>query len=113
MKTEITFRLSTHVANLLGGTLDEKRSIRTDVSKLYNVRSGVARWGKSDVSAQQVREMLELSLSTLLFLTTLPAFTRMTESEQLDNWFTDRLLSSPSDHIASGALSQMEPLTES
>jgi hypothetical protein len=99
IKTEIGFQLSIHVANLLGDGIDGKRIVKKDVNKLYAIRSGVAHAGKSEVPAEEVGRMRQLCLRALLVLTVSPAFATMTKSAELDDWFTDRLLDSPS-HLA-------------
>jgi hypothetical protein len=54
--------------------------------------------------------MREMCLWALLTLTISPAFTKMSESTELDEWFTDRLLDSPSHHLGAGESSLVHPL---
>jgi hypothetical protein len=58
--------------------------------------SGVAHAGDSDVPTEEVESIRQLCLRTLFALTVSPAFAAMTKSVELDEWFTDRLLDSPS-----------------
>lgn len=91
-KTEITYQLSSRVAHLLAHTLDARRSIVTQVNDFYRLRSAIVHSGERDISESDVYAIRRVCLTGLQTLATSPDFARMNSTEELDQWFEDRML---------------------
>lgn len=88
----IAFRLSVHVAHLLGKTTEVRKAIAARVKKLYGLRSTIAHEGACDVSESDLAQMRLICLRCIHALTSLPDFAGMQTEEELDQWFQNRML---------------------
>lgn len=91
-RSELTFQLSSRVAHLLCSDIPSRRSLLQTVSKLYDLRSLIVHTGKTDVSRDDLLEIQMICMAALVSISTTPDFANFQSSEELENWFRDRIL---------------------
>ena len=91
-KSEITYQLSARIAHLLASDVPSRRTLAKTVNDLYDLRSKIVHTGKDEVAETELRTLQVICLETLFVLATFPAFVGMETTEQLEQWFNDRML---------------------
>jgi len=92
--TEITYRLSSRCAHLLGDTLNNRKIISKKTKDLYRIRSKIVHTGSTDVSGEDLGSLWRYVKKSLIIVASDEPFTRMTTEEQFEGWFEDRMLGS-------------------
>jgi hypothetical protein len=91
-KSELTFQLSVRVAHLLSSEVSSRRDISRTVTRLYDLRSRIVHTGETNVSRADLLEIQMICMSALVVISTGSDFETMQSSEDLENWFHDRIL---------------------
>jgi hypothetical protein len=92
IKEGLTYKLCTRVAHLLAVSVDRRRKLVAEVDELYRIRSVLVHKGEDRVAKSDLVRIWQICMYALHILNSLPAFRAMTTSEQLEQWFEDRVL---------------------
>ena len=94
-QSELTMQLAVRTAHLLSSSLKGRKQVSKAVKRLYALRSKIVHTGSFLVSSDDVAEMRIYCLTALFVLTTKSDFANFSEVSELDGWFEDQLLASP------------------
>ena len=89
---QITQRFALRGAHLLGKDFFAKKQIRTELKKLYGLRSAIVHSGSTEVTDANrdlIRHFARAAIYTILM--TQP-FSGMSKEEELESWFEDQVL---------------------
>ena len=91
-KTDVTYKVSTRCAHLLGKNLEAKKRIRKQMNDLYGVRSSIVHAGSFEVTPSDLGTLRAYTKGALAIIVTDERFASMTEEQDLAKWFEDRVL---------------------
>lgn len=87
-----TERLRARVAQIVGGSLSDRRAVFERMMLLYQIRSSIVHSGTSELTDTIMKEISALTRRAIEALLTSRAFSRMTQESQLERWFEDQTL---------------------
>ena len=91
-KEELTYRLRTRVAHLLGGDIESRKKISSKVRDLYEVRSRIVYSGSYQVTDADISLIRSYSKNCILHIVNKEPFSSMTSVESLVRWFDEKIL---------------------
>ncbi|MDQ4123831.1 MAG: HEPN domain-containing protein [Acidobacteriota bacterium] len=91
--TDLTYRLSTRCAHLLGKDLESRKAIKKEIAVLYGVRSAIVHRGDTNFTEIDLLKIRYYTRNILVTLLTKEDFKDFTKKEQLNQWFDERMLS--------------------
>lgn len=94
-KSEITHQLCTRVAHLVSGNLEGRRDVVKQMNDLYRLRSHIVHEGRAEVSNDELFYIYLYCMAALHVLVLSPAFSEMKTNDDLEKWFSDRVLEAP------------------
>lgn len=89
---ELKYRLSLRVAHLLGNNQTNRKAIYEKMGSLYNTRSHIVHRGNYQVSDTDLYNLRIYTISSILRIMNKRPFLKMTNKDQLVNWFNDQIL---------------------
>ena len=92
-KEELTYRLRTRVAHLLGKDLENRKKISAKVRDLYEIRSKIVHSGWFQVTDADLSLMRLYSKGCILHILNDEPFSSMNSINSLVEWFNERILS--------------------
>lgn len=93
-QVELSRQLATRVAHLLCRSMSCRKSTSRAVKRIYAIRSKIVHSGSRDVTETQVSEIRQVCLRALLTLCASDETASFTSSQQLENWFEEKVLES-------------------
>lgn len=91
-KEELTYRLRTRVAHLLGSDLESRKKISDKVRDLYNVRSKIVHSGSYQVTDADIGLLRSYSKNCILRIVNEEPFSSMNSTDSLVQWFNEKIL---------------------
>lgn len=92
-KEELTYRLRTRVAHLLGKDIENRKKISAKVRDLYEIRSKIVHSGWFQVTDADLSLMRLYSKGCILHILNDEPFSSMNSINSLVEWFNERILS--------------------
>jgi hypothetical protein len=92
-KEELTYRLKTRIAHLLGKSVDSRINIAKNVSDLYGIRSRIIHAGSYQVTDANLSLMRYYTKNCTLRILIDEPFKSMNSIESLRDWFDGKILS--------------------
>lgn len=90
--TDLTYKLSTRCAHLLGKDLEMRKEIKKEVSRLYGIRSAIVHRGENDFADADFFKIRRYTQNVLVALLSREEFKNFTNKEELNQWFDDKML---------------------
>ncbi len=94
-KSELTHQLAMRVAHLIGNGSGGRKHVAKWVEKLYDRRSKIVHTGEYGLSRTEAGLIRFYCMAALGTLALSPAFDGFTKSQQLEEWFDQRMLDGP------------------
>jgi hypothetical protein len=94
-KSELTHQLAMRVAHLIGNGSSGRKHVATWVEKLYDRRSKIVHRGEYGLSRTESGLIRFYCMAALGILALSPSFEGFTKSQQLEEWFDQRMLEGP------------------
>ncbi len=92
-KEELTFRLRTRVAHLLGKDIEDRKRITNEIRDLYGIRSKIVHSGSYQVTDADLSLIRFYSKNCILRILNDEPFKSMNSIEALVEWFNEKMLS--------------------
>lgn len=89
-RNDITARLSTRCARLLGAGSSNREAIRKSVAKLYDRRSDIVHEGNTLVTDEEMRHIRHYACASIITMLQSEEFSAMTNEAAFENWFEAR-----------------------
>jgi hypothetical protein len=89
---ELTYRLSTRIAHLIGKNCDSRKRIVNEVKALYNTRSKIVHSGKYQVTDADLAYIRLVTKNCILRIIIEPPFNSMKTINELVGWFNEQIL---------------------
>ncbi len=89
---EITYKLATRCAHLIGTTPDKRKEIASDIKKLYGVRSKIVHSGRTDMTDLQLSKLRVYVRLALIGVLIGKEFEEIKTVEQWIEWFDSKIL---------------------
>jgi hypothetical protein len=91
--TDLTYKLSTRCAHLLGTDLEKRKIIKKEVAGLYGIRSAIVHRGENNFTDSDFFRIRSYTQNVLVSLLTKDELKDFTKKEELNYWFDERMLS--------------------
>ena len=91
-ETDLTYRLKTRCAHLVGRSVDSRRQITSQVGKLYSVRSKIVHAGSESVEANQLQLLRALTLRCIVQCLRSAKVRTLVSEDSLEDWFEAKVL---------------------
>lgn len=91
-QTDLTYKLSTRCAHLLGNDLDSRKTVSKDLKELYGIRSAIAHRGQSSFPEEKLTLIRRYALRIIRDFLTREEFREIETKVQLASWFDELML---------------------
>jgi hypothetical protein len=98
-QSELAYQLGARVAHLIGKGLDGRQTVAATINNLYRRRSRIVHTGEYGVSRSEAALMWFYCMSALSMLLASPALVNFKLNNELEDWFSQRMLGGP-DHYS-------------